>query len=116
MIKKISLAFVFAIQASLLFSQTVNHYETVVYDSDAWKYFVGTSDPGATWMSKTFDDAAWSSGTGGFGYGDNDDRTTIPATVSVFIRKKFDIIDKEVIESGWLHVDYYDGHSVTGCL
>jgi hypothetical protein len=109
MIKKILLSFVFAIQAGLLFSQTVNHFETVVYDSDEWKYFVGTSDPGTAWMSKTFDDASWSAGVGGFGYGDNDDRTIISATISVFIRKKFDIVDKDVIESGWLHVDYDDG-------
>jgi hypothetical protein len=109
MIKKVLLSFVLAIQAGLLFSQTVNHYETVVYDLDEWKYFVGTSDPGATWKSKTFDDASWSAGAGGFGYGDNDDRTTIPTTISVFIRKKFNIIDKDVIEGGWLHVDYDDG-------
>jgi hypothetical protein len=109
MIKKILLSFVFAIQAGLLFSQTVNHFETVVYDSDEWKYFVGTSDPGTAWMSNTFDDASWSAGVGGFGYGDNDDRTITSATISVFIRKKFDIVDKDVIESGWLHVDYDDG-------
>lgn len=109
MMKRFLLSVVFLLQAGFLFSQTVNHYESIIYDSDVWKYFVGTSDPGATWKNKTFDDAAWPSGQGGFGYGDNDDRTLVPATISVFIRKKFDVVEKDVIESGWLHVDYDDG-------
>jgi hypothetical protein len=107
--KKILLSFVLIVQWGLLLSQTVNHYEGVIYDADSWKYFVGTSDPGGTWKDKTFDDTAWPSGPGGFGYGDNDDRTVIPATISVFTRKKFNIIDKSKIESAWLHIDYDDG-------
>jgi hypothetical protein len=109
MMKKILLSLIFFIPSALLFAQTVDHYESIVYDSDEWRYHVGTSDPGSTWKNMTFDDSAWPASPGGFGYGDNDDRTVVPSTISVFIRKKFNIIDKDVIESGWLHVDYDDG-------
>lgn len=90
-------------------AQSIDHWETVVYDSSVWKYFQGTSDPGSNWKEYSFNDAAWQRGRGGFGYQDNDDRTVIGATMSVFIRKKFTITDLDKIEKAWLHVDYDDG-------
>lgn len=110
MTSKLFLIILFVLPVASLFSQAVDHYETVIYDSDTWKYFVGTSDPGASWKNKTFDDSSWSSGEGGFGFGDNDDRTVISTSaISVFIRKTFTIVDKDVIESALLHMDYDDG-------
>lgn len=46
---------------------------------------------------------------GGFGYGDNDDRTVVSPTLSVFIRKKFNITNRDKIQDALLHVDYDDG-------
>ena len=43
------------------------------------------------------------------GYGDNDDETIIPTTISVFIRKTFEIYDTDAIESVLLDIDYDDG-------
>lgn len=86
-----------------------NHWETAVYNNTTWKYFVGTTAPPADWSSTGFDDSGWSSGTGGMGYGDSDDGTTISSTVSVFMRKTFTVDDIEVIESAKLHADYDDG-------
>jgi hypothetical protein len=91
-----------------LFSQSETHWETVVYDSATWHYFPGTSNPGADWMNPTFNDDSWATGKGGFGYGDDDDLTVLEET-SVFIRKKFTIIDKSKITNLLLHVDYDDG-------
>jgi hypothetical protein len=88
---------------------TVNHWETVVYDSMMWRYFVGTSDPGSDWFQPGFDDSAWQQGRGSIGYGDNDDRTIISNTLSVFLRKKFTITNKDKIVGAILHMDYDDG-------
>lgn len=90
-------------------SAQIHHWETAVYDSMKWRYWVGTSNPGATWSTVAFNDAAWPQGQGGFGYGDNDDRTIIPPTLSVFLRKKFTITNRVKIQDALLHVDYDDG-------
>jgi len=71
---------------TIINSQSVNHWETVVYNNDTWKYFVGTSEPDTGWRSLSFDDTAWAQGTGGFGYSDDDDNTVIPACISVYCR------------------------------
>jgi len=90
-------------------SQTVNHWETAVFNSDTWKYWIGTSDPGQNWQSLLFDDASWPEGPGGFGYGDNDDNTVIPSTWSVFLRIEFNINDTSLIEASILNIDFDDG-------
>jgi hypothetical protein len=96
-----------------------NHWETLIKANEQWRYFLGTTTPAATepasnWRTLGFNDSGWLQGLGGFGYGasegpDNDDVTTIPPVMSVFMRKKFTIIDKTKIESGVLSVDYDDG-------
>src|SRR4051794_31080644 len=56
----------------------VDHWESVVNESDTWKYIV----PGANianWNLVIFNDAEWSQGPGGIGYGDVDDGTTVAA-------------------------------------
>jgi len=91
----------------------VDHWESVVLASDTWKYFPGVSNPGAAWNTSAFNDAAWSSGPGGFGYGDGDDGTTLAQPVlSVFLRTKFTITDLSKIDRIRLYVDYDDGFAV----
>lgn len=99
----------FIISGSLTVGAQIHHWETVVYDSMKWRYWVGTSDPGTNWNTVAFNDNAWPQGQGGFGYGDNDDRTIISPTLSVFIRKKFNITNRDKIQDALLHVDYDDG-------
>ncbi|HRH67566.1 MAG TPA: lamin tail domain-containing protein, partial [Bacteroidia bacterium] len=42
------------------------HWETAVKENDAWKYRANTSAPPDTnWRNVSFNDGAWSSGTGG---------------------------------------------------
>ncbi|NOY38382.1 MAG: T9SS type A sorting domain-containing protein [Chlorobi bacterium] len=88
---------------------TVNHWETVVFASDTFRYFPGTSQPPADWMQPAFDDTFWQEGPGGFGYGDGDDATVLDGILSVFLRKSFTITDTSIIPWGVLHMDYDDG-------
>lgn len=86
----------------------IHHWESPVLNTNTRKYFIGVSEPPALWNTAGFDDAAWSSGSGGIGYGDGDDNTTIAGTISVYMRCSFTIDDLSVIESAKLHADYDD--------
>ena len=87
----------------------VDHWEAAVRSDQDWKYFPGSADPGIDWQKTGFDDSAWLSGKGGFGYGDNDDSTVLDQVVSVFLRKTFTISDLSKIEELVLNMDYDDG-------
>lgn len=90
-------------------AQSVNHWEMVVDASDTWQYFPGTSEPSSTWANIDFNASSWPSGSGGIGYGDGDDGTTISAVSSVYIRNNFNIVDISNISWAILDVDYDDG-------
>ncbi len=89
-------------------TEIVDHWETVVKATDTWKYFVGTSNPDTNWRNNSFNDASWSSGVGGFGFGDGDDNTTITTCASVMIRKHFSISDTANIIKAIFNIDYDD--------
>lgn len=86
----------------------INHWEALVLEENTWKYTVPTSNI-TDWTKTSFNDASWSSGAGGIGYGDNDDVTIVPTSVSLYARKSFTITDKTQIESLKLLMDYDDG-------
>jgi hypothetical protein len=88
--------------------QSINHWETAVFNNDIWHYFVGTSEPDANWRTLSFDDSNWENGQGGFGYSDNDDNTIIPACSSVYLRIKFTVPDTAAISEALLSMDYDD--------
>ena len=109
-LKKHTPLFVVIIQWAMLsdaVSQT--HWETAIYTEDTWYYFVGTSAPPTNWNELDFDESSWSSGPGGFGYGDEDDNTTITNTLAVFFRKSFQVDELDEIVSAAIHGDYDDG-------
>ena len=89
------------------FSQ-INHWETAVYGSDEWKYFVGNSEPSNNWATADFNDNNWLTGNGPIGYGDGDDATLIEPTYALYIRRQFSIIDLDAISSLILQADYDD--------
>jgi len=91
-----------------VFAQSIDHWETVVYNNDIWRYQIGNSEPSADWMQADFDAMQWAIGTGGFGYGDGDDNTQIPITTSVYMRHVFQLVDTAAIEMAILHADYDD--------
>lgn len=98
----------FLLPFSVAIGQSINHWETAVFNNDTWRYFVGTTEPQSDWRSKTFNEAFWPSGTGGFGYGDGDDNTVIPQSRSVFFRIKFTVPDTSLIVKALLSMDYDD--------
>ncbi|MGB4844997.1 MAG: T9SS type A sorting domain-containing protein [Ferruginibacter sp.] len=46
--------------------------------NSAWKYLANNTRP-ATWHTSGYNDAAWPSGNGQFGYGDGDETTCVPS-------------------------------------
>jgi hypothetical protein len=94
----------------LSFSQVPDHWENIADATDSWKYIIPSSELPVVWTNPDFDDSDWSSGPGGFGYGDNDDNTLLPlGTISVFIRKNFVLNDASALLSAILYIDYDDG-------
>src|SRR5262245_10558647 len=51
--------------------------EVLVPAGATWRYLDDGSDPGITWRSAAFDDAAWRFGPAQLGYGDSDEATAI---------------------------------------
>ncbi|MEP7321472.1 MAG: CotH kinase family protein [Saprospiraceae bacterium] len=101
--------FLLLFQVSCFYSNAqTNHWETAIFPNDTWKYFVGNSEPNAFFRLSVFDDKDWISGKGGFGYGDGDDSTIIPACYSVYLRKSFTVVDTGFISSAILSIDYDD--------
>ena len=90
-------------------TETFDHWESVVYATDIWRYFPGTADPGSGWNSLPYNDSGWNRGQGGIGYGDNDDNTVISAVISLFMRIKFNITDTSEIDEVQFDMDYDDG-------
>lgn len=86
----------------------VDHWETAVYETDTWRYLIPTGPVSSSWNTIGFNDASWSTGQGGFGYGDGDDNTTFPQTISCFQRIAFTIADVAAIDQAILNIDYDD--------
>lgn len=91
-------------------SNSVDHYETAIFESDVWKYLIPSANLPAAWNTIGFSDAAWTSGSLGIGYSDGDDATNVPnPTTSVYVRKTFSVTDVNAIASAILDIDYDDG-------
>ncbi len=84
------------------------YWETIIDMGDEWKYLVPTSEVTPAWKNTGFDDQAWSIGKSGFGYGDGDDSTKIDVAMSIFIRKRFTVSNKDDIIQAYLHIDFDD--------
>ena len=92
----------------LTFSQ-IDHWESVVLPGDYWDYLVPTSQPNSNWNQLGFNASSWNSGPSGFGYGDGDDATVLSSTMSVYLRKTFEITDASAVGYVVLDIDYDDG-------
>lgn len=96
------------ISATSFCHAAVNHWETVVYETDVWKYLIPSTAVNSTWNTIGFNDASWSTGNGGFGYGDGDDNTTFANTISCYQRISFNIVDTSAIDLAVFNIDYDD--------
>ena len=99
---------IFFFLPTLVLSQNIDHWETVVFDNDNWKYLEGNYEPDSNWRKLSFNDNSWLQGQGGVGYGDGDDNTIVSPLTSLYLRKNISIIDTSEIVSAVLHVDYDD--------
>jgi hypothetical protein len=67
--------------------------DLVTLGSSTWHYLTPNSAPPADWNVPAFDDAAWSSGPGAFGYGGSPETIRTPFTVGrqvAYLRTHFD--------------------------
>ncbi|MFT4833441.1 MAG: hypothetical protein ACI83W_001366 [Marinoscillum sp.] len=88
----------------------IDHWESIILSGDNWKYTTPSAQLPTDWNTIEYDDSSWNSGPSGFGYGDGDDATLIPnGTVSIYLRKTFQLDDLEGLEKALLHIDYDDG-------
>ncbi|MDA8979705.1 CotH kinase family protein [Chitinophagales bacterium] len=99
---------IFSIYMCFGFSQYVDHWESAILDTTDWKYLIPNFEPDTNWRMINFDDSSWQSGQGGIGYGDGDDNTIIPSTISLYLRKSFNITDISKLSMGAFHIDYDD--------
>ena len=95
---------------SMLFAQP--HWETMVGAHHTWSYLLGNSQAPAGWYTNGYNDDTWNSANGSFGFGDEDDATILDITHSLYIRNTFSIVDKSIIDSLILDIDYDDAYVV----
>ena len=83
---------------------------------EVWSFFPGQQAPPGDpmdWVQLGYSVALWENGNAGFGYGDGDDATVLNDMLgnytSVFVRREFDIQDRNAVEILELAVDYDDG-------
>ena len=108
LLKQSSITLFLVLYSFIGYGQVTDHWETVVYNTDQWSYFVGNSEPNANWANPSFNASTWPKGSGGIGYEDEDDNTIIPQTRSLYIRTNFTLVDVSVIKYFVLHADYDD--------
>ncbi len=90
--------------------------EVIPYDSNAWTFFRGRSQPSADWNKLSFDDGDWETGMAPFGYGSAEAayiNTLISDMqnnyVSAYFRFVFEIDDTYPLESMTMEAKYDDG-------
>lgn len=82
---------------------------TLINQGDLFKFLIPSAEPSSNWTSSSFNDSSWSNGASGFGYADGDDATLIPnGTLSVYLRKSFNLTNVADIISLILDIDYDD--------
>ncbi|MGB0431004.1 MAG: CotH kinase family protein [Bacteroidia bacterium] len=86
-----------------------HHYESLILPGDTFSYLVPTKPINTNWKFIIDKNELWPKGATGIGYGDNDDKTIIKNTVSVYITKYFTVYNKSIINSLLLDIDYDDG-------
>lgn len=78
--------------AVLALSGKILTQDSFITENDYWKFNDGGAEPPAGWQGLPFDDDAWQEGLAKFGYGDNDETTTVsfgPSSSSKYITTYF---------------------------
>jgi len=101
--------FSFIVSSTTTFAQTTDHWETVILPGRQCTYLVPGANVDPAWTGTGFDDSGWTTGTGGVGYGDEDDNTIISPAISVYSRYNFTLSDPDIITMLLLDMDFDDG-------
>ena len=106
-------AYVVGATANATVSMVDDEKVMAIQQGNIWRYFKGTSFPGANWNTREFDDSAWLAGPAGMGYGDGDDQTVLndmPGNyMTLYMRRDFTIVDASAVTGLDFQVDYDDG-------
>jgi hypothetical protein len=86
----------------------VDHWESVILPGDAFRYNLPNSNID-NWYETGFGDESWTLGNSGLGYGDDDDATIVDNTLTIYMRKSFQIVSLADIEAVFLDMDFDDG-------
>jgi hypothetical protein len=89
-------------------SQVIDHWETLILPGRQCNYLVPDGPVDPQWTTVDFDDSGWITATGGVGYGDGDDNTTIDPAMSVYCRYNFTLSDPGIITHLLLDMDFDD--------
>ena len=109
MLRNIALFSILLLISLPIFSQIpIDHWETIVEAKQEWQYLPAVTEPPADWMTANFLDSNWSTGPGGIGFGDEDDRTEIDSVTALYLRTTFSVVDTATIIHGLIHADYDD--------
>lgn len=71
-------------------------YAPIVPLTAQWRFSDAGTDLGTSWSGLNFNDSAWASGVGEFGYGDGDETTVLappPGTVTTYFRHSFTVVN-----------------------
>jgi hypothetical protein len=78
-----------------------------------YKYFVGKTEPDTNWYKPGCDDSSWETGHNSIGFGyvydKNKDSTKTEPTVSLYLRIKFFVGNKDTFKCASFFADYDDG-------
>jgi autotransporter-associated beta strand protein len=89
---------------------------TLFATGSSWKYFDQGTDLGTAWRASAFNDAAWATGAGEFGYGDGDETTVVSfgpnasaKYITTYFRKSFTVADPTLYSGLTLRIKRDDG-------
>ncbi len=78
-------------------------------DGDS-RYFVGATNPPDTWAQASFDDGAWTAGSGVLGFGEADiDTTMASGQIAYYLRAELDVTQEQAAQVATIDVIRDDG-------
>ena len=100
-------------EAIALSAASIPFFTTLIESGAEWKFLLPDKEREQRtdgWTTLEFDDSHFATGQAGFGYGDEDDATEVPAgTTAVLLRHEFQLDSSFRTESLILQVNYDDG-------